>query len=349
MVPRGAFVKEFHMIRTVVSFWCLAMALLVSVAASGAIAGAQGATPEPGRDGRADLQGAVDWLVSQQGDDGAFLGFTGESDPGVTIDAIIALAAAERAGVDPGTSIDDAVQYLASEDVALVYAQSGVGQAAKLSLGLAAAGEDPADFAGLQPLTLVENGQDDETGIYGTGIYDHGLAMLALAAAGMEVPQTALDALAEAQAPNGGWAFDGVPDDAAVDSNTTALVIQALVASGNGESDLVTSGMDYLATTVTAEGVAFDVQPGAVADSNSTALAAQAYLAAGEDASALLQALAGFQNATGAFFYNAEDTSDNLFSTVQVIPALAETALPVSATPEADNATPAGLIHLRAA
>lgn len=349
MVPRGAFIKEHHMTRTFVSLWCLVAALLVSVVSGGAIAGAQGATPEPGRNGVADLQGAVDWLVSQQGDDGAFVGFTGESDPGVTIDAVIALAAAQRAGIDTGTSIEGALQYLASGDVALVYAQSGVGQAAKLALGLAAAGEDPADFAGVQPLTLVERGQDDETGVYGTGIYDHDLAMLALAAAGSEVPQTAIDALAEAQAPNGGWGFDGVPDDAAVDSNTTALVIQALVASGNGDSDLVATGMDYLATTVTDEGVAFDAQPGSVADSNSTALAAQAYLAAGEDASALLQALAGFQNANGAFFYNAEDTSDNLFSTVQAVPALAETPLPVLATPQAGEATPVGLILLRAA
>jgi len=349
MVPRGAFIKEQLMNRSSIRLWCLAAALLVSVFTGGAIAGAQGATPEPGRNGEANLQGAVDWLVSQQGDGGAFVGFTGESDPGVTIDAIIALAAAERAGVDTGTAIDDAVEYLASEDVALVYAQSGVGQAAKLSLGLAAAGEDPADFAGVQPLTLVENGQDDETGIYGAGVYDHGLAMLALAAGGLEIPQTAIDALTETQAPNGGWGFDGVPDDAAVDSNTTALVIQALVATGNGDSDLVTSGLDYLASTVTDDGVAFDAQPGSVADSNSTALAAQAYLAGGEDAAALLQALAGFQNANGAFFYNADDTSDNLFSTVQAIPALAEMALPVLATPEADNATPAGSIHLRAA
>ncbi|HEV2065722.1 MAG TPA: hypothetical protein VGR08_02720 [Thermomicrobiales bacterium] len=338
--------------RTFVTVWGLVAALLLSVVSGAAVAGAQGATPEPAEPGGNDvagLRGAAEWLVSQQGDDGAFLGFTGESDPGVTIDAVIALASAERAGVDTGTSIDDAVQYLASGDVALVYAQSGVGQAAKLSLGLAAAGEDPADFASVQPLTLVENGQDDETGIYGTGIYDHGLAMLALVAGGLEVPQSAIDALAETQAPNGGWGFDGVPDDAAVDSNTTALVIQALVASGNADSDLVASGMDYLATTVTGEGVAFDAQPGSVADSNSTALAAQAYLAAGEDASALLQALAGFQNPNGAFFYNPEDTSDNLFSTVQAVPALAGTPLPITATPEAGDATPVGLIHLRAA
>lgn len=338
------------MIRIVVRIWCLVALLLVSIVLSGAIASAlQDATPGVTRTAEGGPQGAVEWLVSQQGSDGAFPGFTGESDPGVTVDAIIALAAAQRTGIDTGTSIEDAVGYLESEDVALVYAQTGVGQAAKLVLGLVAAGEDPTDFADVQSLVLVENGQDEETGIYGNGIFDHALAMLALTATDTEVPETAIDALTEAQAPNGGWSFDGIPEDSAADSNTTAVVIQALVASDNGESDLVTSGMAYLESTVTDEGVSFSAQPDSVPDSNSTALVAQAYIATGEDASALIETLSGFQNANGAFFYNADDTSDNLFSTVQAIPALEELAFPISAPPAPGNATPASFSDLLAA
>lgn len=338
------------MIRTVIRIWGLMALLLVSIVSTGMSTVAQpNATPGVTRTAGGDLEGAAEWLVSQQGSDGAFVGFTGESDPGATADAIIALAAAQRAGFDPGTSIDDAVQYLASEDIALVYAQTGVGQAAKLVQALVAAGEDPTDFAGVQTLMLVENGQDKETGVYGNGIFDHALAMLALAATDTEVPATAIDVLTETQAPNGGWSFDGVPEDSAADSNTTAVVIQALVASGNGESDLVTTGMDYLASTVTDQGVSFTAQPDSVPDANSTALVAQAYLATGEDASALTKALAGFQNASGAFHYNAEDTSDNLLSTVQAIPALAELALPVPAAPAPGNATPVSFRDLLAA
>lgn len=301
---------------------------------------AQGATPGTTRPGPG-LEAAVEWVVSQQGSDGAFIGFSGESDPGVTIDAIIALAAAQSTGIDTGTSIADAVAYLGSEDVALVYAQTGVGQAAKLVLGLAAAGENPVDFANVQPLTLIENGQDEETGVYGDGVYDHGLVMLALAATGTDVPTTAIDALAATQAPNGGWSFDGIPDDTAVDSNTTALIVQALVATGNGGSELIEPATAFLRSTVTDEGVAFGTSPDSVPDSNSTALVAQAYQAAGEDATALTETLLTFQNADGAFFYTAEDTADNLFSTVQAIPALAETPPPVLATPALDEATPA--------
>lgn len=337
------------MTRTFVKIWCSMALLVVSLISSGALAAAQDATPGVSPRGGSGLEGATEWLVSQQGSDGAFPGFAGESDPGVTIDAIIALVSAQRAEIDTGTSIEDAVAYLESGDAALVYAQTGVGQAAKLVLGLVAAGEDPADFANVQPLTLIENGQDEETGIYGTGIFDHGLVMLALGVTGSEAPATAIDALTETQAPNGGWSFDGVPDDAAVDSNTTSLVIQALVASGNGDSDLVTSGLAYLGTIVTEEGVTSTEQPGSVPDSNSTALAVQAYIAAGKDPDTLMETLSQFQNDSGAFFYNAEDTSDNLFSTVQAMPALAEMALPISGPPIPGNATPAVTLQLLAA
>ncbi len=335
--------------RSLAKVWSIVALLLVAVLSGGAVAGAGAQESTPGAEGReGNLQGAVDWLVAQQGRDGAYVGFSGESDPGVTLDAIIALAAAEKTGIDTGTAIEEAVNYLASEDVALAYAQTGTGQAAKLVLALVAAGEDPADFADVQPLTLIESGQNEETGIYGTGIFDHGLAMLALAATGSEVPETAINALTETQAPNGGWSFDGVPDDAEADSNTTALVVQALVASGNGESNLVASGLDYLDTTVTEQGAAFNAGPDSVPDSNSTALVVQAYLAAERDASDLTEALAAFQNDNGAFFYNAADTTDNLFSTVQAIPAQAGVALPVSAPPTPLNATPVGVSDLLA-
>lgn len=330
------------MTRMLIRIWCLVALVFVSIGSSGTIVTAQqSATPGVTRTAEGGLEGAVEWLVSQQGSDGAFAGFTGESDPGVTVDAILALAAGQRSGIDTAPSIEEALGYLETENVALVYAQSGVGQAAKLVLALVAAGEDPTDFADVQVVILVENGQDEETGIYGNGIFDHALAMLALAATDTAVPETAIDALGEAQAPNGGWSFDGIPEDSAADSNTTAIVIQALVASGNAESDLVTSGMDYLGTTVTDEGVSFTAAEDSVPDSNSTALVAQAYIATGEDASALNETLAGFQNANGAFFYNAEDTSDNLISTVQAIPAQAGLALPIAAAPTPGNATPA--------
>lgn len=324
--------------RLVLLLWAALMAVsaLVSVAAQEATP----ATPVAG----SGLEGATTWLLAQQGEDGGFIGFSGTGDPGVTIDAIVALAAAEGADIDTGTAIGDAVAYLESGDVALVYAQTGVGQAAKLVLGLVAAGEDPQAIATVDPLSIVERGQNDETGIYGTGIFDHALAMMALTAVGADVPQTALDALAASQAKDGGWAFDASTSS---DSNTTAMVVQALVAAGQGESGLMTKAVAYLQSTITPQGAVYAVGEGAIADANSTALVLQALIAVGDPtATTLTNALTTFQGPSGAFFYQGSDMTDNVFSTVQAIPALAGVSLPVV---PASDATPAAGAWLFAA
>ncbi|HYI25994.1 MAG TPA: prenyltransferase/squalene oxidase repeat-containing protein, partial [Thermomicrobiales bacterium] len=284
------------------------------------------------------LDGAVAWLVAQQGEDGSFPGFAGEPDANVTIDAILSLTAASHAGIDTSDASERAIGYLGSGDVALVYAQTGAGQAAKLVLALSAAGQNGTDFAGIQPVTLIEAGLSLDTGIYGTGVYDHSLAILALSAIGSDVPQAAIDALAATQAENGGWAFDGTTEAANVDSNTTAMVIQALVATGQGDSDLVIDSLGYLDACSSDAGVAWNDVEGSVADANSTGIAIQAFVAAGQDAGSLTTALAAFQNPSGAFFYNDADTSDNLFATLQAIPAMAGVAFPVAPVAESADA-----------
>lgn len=292
-------------------------------------AGAQSATPsgaQPALGG--DLQAAVDWVLGQQLEDGAFAGFSGEADPGTTVDAVISLVAAQNGGANTGDSVDLALDYLASEGVAQGYVDVGVGQAAKLLLALVAAGEDPTDIGGVDPLAVVVDGQDSETGIYGSGIYDHTYAMMALAVTGSEVPDSAITALENTQTDNGGWAFDASDDQAAVDGNTTSMVIQALVATGNGDHSMVEGGLEYLLTTLDDEGGA-GYAAGAEMDSNSTALMAQAQIAVGNDASRSIASLQQFQLPSGAYFYQYADTSENLFSTLQVIPAIAGQALPV--------------------
>jgi hypothetical protein len=326
-----------------VVMWALAMTLVL--VPFGGHVGAQESTPSASPQASpvagTGVEGATAWLRGQQADDGGFPGLSGETDPGTTLDAIFALVAAEHAGVDVGNSVDDAVAYLGSGDIPRVYTQTGVGQAAKLVLGMIAAGEDPRDIGGFDPLSIVENGQDAETGIYGTGIFDHALALMALGASGVEIPSGAIDVLADTQAENGGWAFDASTDPAMADSNTTSLVVQALVATGNGDSELVTSGMAYLETTITDDGALYAVSEGAAPDANSTALVIQALIATGGDPSALTSALAGFQNPSGGFFYQGSDMTDNLFSTVQAIPALAGHPLPV--LPQGDVVQVAGI------
>ncbi|HWV23339.1 MAG TPA: prenyltransferase/squalene oxidase repeat-containing protein [Thermomicrobiales bacterium] len=308
-----------------------AIAIIVLALAMTVPAAAQDATPASATG--SNLETATGWLMDQQLEDGAFAGFSGDADAGTTVDAMFALVSARDAGIDTGTSIEDALGYLASGDVALVYQQIGVGQAAKLALALIAAGEDPADFAKTAPILIVQHGQDADTGMYGSQLYDHAYAMLALVAHDDEIPSSSFDVLTSTQAANGGWAFDGSTDEASADSNTTAMIVQALVASGNGEHETMAGALEFLASTVTESGAAY--APGAEADGNSTALVLQAMIATGGDTSGLQAALATFQNENGSFFYQAADTSDNLFTTVQAIPAAAGDVLPIVPTGEA--------------
>jgi hypothetical protein len=287
-------------------------------------------------------------LLTQQREDGSFPGFSGEADAGTTVDAIFGLVAAQQSGIDTGDAIDRAVEYLGSGDIALVYTQTGVGQAAKLSLALHALGLDPHDFANVDPLSILSFGQNAETGLYGLGVYDHALSILALVATGEEVPENAITALKDTQAANGGWAFDGSTDDAAADSNTTSIAIQALAASGLPDEGMIESGLKYLALTLReGTGAAYNADPASAADSNSTALVIQAVIATGGDpASAdwqdLLSALLTFQNPDGSFGYQLEVSDPNLLSTVQALPALAALAFPIAPI-EPGNATPVGV------
>jgi squalene cyclase len=195
-------------------------------------------------------------------------------------------------------------------------------------------------------MAIVEVGAG--LGMIGLGPYDHAFGIQALVATGTPVPQLAIDTARDSQIEDGSWAFDGTMTAGAGDTNTTAMMVQALVAAGV-TSELVTNATDYLVSAQNEDG-GFPYQPGAESDANSTALVIQAMIAANEEnhADALKNAetaLAGMQNESGAFFYMASTPDDNAFATVQAIPALVGLAFPLPAATPAQTApegTPAG-------
>ncbi|MDI3339919.1 MAG: terpene cyclase/mutase family protein [Sphaerobacter sp.] len=287
---------------------------------------------------------AVDWLRTQQQADGGFAGFSGASDPGVTVDAALAFAAA---GIDPdlvavaGQSIIDFLRARADQ-----YSTTTAG-AAKLILAAVASGLNPRDFGGIDLVARLEAHLDPATGLFDPQIFVHAYGMLALAAAGVPVPPAAIDAVTAAQAADGGWAFTGDPAPGAADSNTTAIVIQALAAAGERTSPAIDRGLGYLRAAQTDDG-SFVYQVGAetpaVGDANSTALAIQALLAAGErrdspTVQSALAALTRFQSESGALRYRDDVPGDNLLATVQAVPALALQPLPIAAQPGFGRAT----------
>ncbi|MCS7050724.1 MAG: terpene cyclase/mutase family protein, partial [Thermomicrobium sp.] len=282
------------------------------------------------------LAGAATWLLGQQRTDGGFAGFTGESDPGSTADAVLALASA---GIDPTQPRRDggasAIAYL--ESVASRYAERP-GGAAKLTLAAIAAGRNPRAFGGIDLLERLRRAYDPTTGLYDQQLFSNALVLLALAAAAEKVPSVAVGAVLVRQAPDGSWAFDGSTEPGAGDSNTTALMVQALVALGYRDHPSVRAALEYLRSVQASDGsFAYQSADTLVGDANSTALAVQALLAAGEEPQSsewrfALDALARFANPSGALRWRDDAADDNLFATVQAIPALARQALPIRET-----------------
>lgn len=267
---------------------------------------------------------AAGWLLDQRLDDGAFPGFTGEGDPGLTVDAVLALSAAGM--VD---ELDQSLAYLEGE--ALVFAQIGPGSAAKLALALAAAGRNPHDFATVNPLSIVEHAAAG--GEIGFGPYDHALGLLALAAGGSEIPDQAIDVVFDTQSEAYGWSFDGSSAEGAADSNTTALMIQAAYAAGIGDDERIAAALDWLVSLQADDG-GMPYHAGEPSDANSTALAIQALIAAGQEThetvrTELQETLVAFQNENGSISWLLDPRDENIFSTVQVIPALVGAILPV--------------------
>ena len=245
------------------------------------------------------------WLVGQQLEDGSFPGFSGTADAGTTADSLIALAAASAEGVNVDDAIAGALTYLDASGAE--YANKSVGAAAKLVIAIEAARGDVSKVAGVDLLATVKNAPADANGLYGTGVFDHAYVIIALAAAGESVPQTAIDALVKTQIADGSWGFDGKTTAGNGDTNTTALAIQALAAAGQAQNPIVAKGLAFLKSNQTADG-SFPYQggPAAQGDANSTALVAQAIIAAGQDPASAdwnnaAAALLAFQNADGAF------------------------------------------------
>ena len=300
------------------------------------------AAPVSAQENQASVESAVQWLLTQQNEDGGFIGFSGESDAGATVDAVFALASAQQVGIE--VDLESAMKYLESQ--ALVYAQFSPGAAAKLSMALVAAGMDPHDIDNVDPMSIVVVAAG--LGMIGLGPYDHALGLQALVATGEPVPDTAIQAARDSQIEDGSWAFDGTMTPGAGDTNTTAQMLMGLIAAGVHD-EMLDRGIAYLAGSTNDDG-GYPYQPGTESDANSTALVLQAFIAAADPDLAeaqdqALTALLGMQNESGAFHYMASTPDDTLFATMQAIPAVVGLAfplpvmMPVLATPEA---TPAG-------
>jgi hypothetical protein len=141
------------------------------------------------------------------------------------------------------------------------------------------------------------------------------------------MPEGAVAGLLATRLADGTYSFNGDQAPGAGDSNTTAMAVMALIAAS--ERDEVAPSLAYFRSVQNEDGGWTYQKPSAFGeetDANSTALVVQALVAAGEDSAAWndpAQALLALQVPSGAFIFNAANSSENLLATVQALPALA--------------------------
>lgn len=271
------------------------------------------------------------FLRTVQNSDGGFPDFGGASTASGTIEAEFAFAATSvnpktvrKAGKGPA-------EYLSTQAVSY---SSTPGGAAKLVLGLATMDFPATSFGTINPLAVMEANYHPGTGAYGTDLFAQSLYMLAERSLARPVPAAAVTYTESLQGIDGGWEdCCGFGED----TNTTALVLRALIAAGVPSSDTpVVNGLAYLKASQQTDGGFPYAAPGS-SDPDSTAYGLQAVVAAGGNLDAgghwdagggntPLTALASFQNpTTGALRYFG---SDSILATDQGVPGLMLDAYP---------------------
>ncbi|NPV58646.1 MAG: terpene cyclase/mutase family protein [Actinobacteria bacterium] len=145
-------------------------------------------------------------------------------------------------------------------------------------LAVAAAGEDPRSFGGVDLLARVRSYQG-AGGNIGEAVNSNAFGILAYRAVAEPVPEGAVTWHRRVQNPDGGW---GNSPGAASNPDMTAASIMALRAAGAEAGDpSITAALSYLRTIQNQDG-GFSFQPG-TSDTAATSWCAQAILAAGQD------------------------------------------------------------------
>jgi hypothetical protein len=263
---------------------------------------------------------ALVWMKTQQQAEGSFAGFGA----GSTIDAVLAIIAARQ---DPSTYVkggNTPITFLESKAAELSTAPGGAG---KLLLMAETLNMDGRSFGGVNLLDVINKSYNAQSGQYGPDMIGHAFNILGLASAGQAVPPEAITFIERSQNGDGGWSFSGEAGPGKADTNTTSVVLQALVAAGTKSEMVMKKAMTYLASQQNEDG-GFPFQKGGEfgsdSDVNSTAYVVQAALVFGDTdmAEVGLDFILSMQKPSGAFQWMATEPDDNAGATYQAIPVL---------------------------
>lgn len=293
--------------------------------------GAQAASPSPDR---ASAQRAADWIAAQW-DAGAVKGAGGIAD------AIIALSAAQ--------AHPDTVEAMLSklQEVGPGYADGNAGGTAKLAIAIQSAGKDPRTFLGTDLIAGVEAFVADGSGGVQSFFAPH-LAAIALARAGVEVPQSLVETLQGTQ--EGGAFGYRIGGNHVADPDYTGLGIAAmrLIAEQDGPaSTAAKASLDAAIAWAQDPANQRSDETGSYwatySSANSTGMMASALHEAGVDMSSAIAYLEAQQQLTGgAAWASAHDgTTPNLMATTQAILAVTGHSYATAAmTPAAPEPSP---------
>ena len=232
--------------------------------------GSAGLPPAPAL---VSIAAAYNWMQNQQ--DPATGGY---DSPSTSLEVLLAIGANRLRAEDWSLSAGSPSLMDYWQANAQAYSADGPASSGKLAVGLAAAGGCwPAGAAEPSSYYSGTNGQySPHAGFQAWGI----LGSLALS---QTVPMEAVDYLITLAQPDGGWEWN---QGFGSDTNTTALVIQTLVAVGEPpDSEIIAKALQYLKSAQNSDG-GFTYSPtsqfGTDSDVNSTAYVLQSLLAAGQ-------------------------------------------------------------------
>jgi hypothetical protein len=183
------------------------------------------------------------------------------------------------------------LDYLTAQAITYTHDTTGSlfpGRAGILISAVKLTGVDPAGFGGMNPVVELEASFHPDTGAYSTTAkadfssgaasdLSQAWAILGLSLSDHKVPESATNYLIQTQAADGSWG-SGDPD-------TTALVVTALLTSGNATSqgEAIQNAINYFHTTQAPSGgwkPSWDTDP---LNADSTGWILEALVSAGED------------------------------------------------------------------
>ena len=317
----------------------------------------------------AAAQAAAHWLAGQMNAQGFIPTTPGGTTPDLsdTLQADLALSAASADLAQARQGLGVLAANLGA--YVPVAGSDGPGPLALLILTAESLGMNPRALGGtdlVARLLATEQSTGPDAGLFGTsaqvkdyaaGGYQQGLALAALAAAGVRgtsQSEMATAWLVGEQCPDGGWttpdnsvnACNGLPSAyAGPDTNATALAVEGLAAQGALRSTVAAAATTFLENGQDAD-AGWSYYPNTAAtpgstDPDSTALVLQALGALGlsPTSTALSRgsatpatALASFQltsgSDAGAFYFPGAPSLGNLIATYQAVPALAGLSFP---------------------